>query len=279
MGLNNWRWWHWLALSIVVGAGLGLAFTSIDLTDTSAMQSTSFVNMRNKIERRTDKGDSILTQIRVGPVRLDNKGQKVQLVTYYERQHNRVTGSWDPVVQYWLATPVPLSPKSPRPDFGVLDYLKDRSQDIKTLDYKYQWWLEPRNIWIFTLGGSVLLVGLLWPLVILKLLVKLGLAEPPSERMGSLAAVKITDDSSELSTGAVVTADDRQKLDDLNAELAANVAGMTVASSNGDRKHVEEPIRLLKGDNVVEVKPMEQDKDPEDFKGEFYPVARPHAKH
>ncbi|HEX8323084.1 MAG TPA: hypothetical protein VF595_04145 [Tepidisphaeraceae bacterium] len=279
MGLQNWRWWQWLLASLLIGAAVGFALTRLDPDDPS-IPSTSFAMMRAKLERRTETGASILTDIRVSPVIMDHTDKPVQSVTFWERQRHKGTGRWDPTMQFRTVTPVPLSKLSPRADFGVLDYLAERKKEIPSLDYRFQWWLVPRNVWLMSIGGSVLLVGLIWP-VVLKLMIKLGLAEPPAERGADLSGVRTTDSSTAMRSGSIVTADDRQKLAALNAELEANVAGMSVgvAADSPDRPAAAvAPVQLPTERPAEPSVPAVTPGKPEDFEGEFYPVARPIVK-
>lgn len=280
MRFQNWRWWQWVVASVVVGGAVGFALTRLDPDDPS-LPSTSFSAMRAKLERRTEAGESILTNIRVGPVLPDHSGKPVQSVTFWERQRNRNTGQWDPTLPYRTVTPVPLSPKSPTATFGVLDYLAERRQDIPTLNYRYQWWLEPRNIWLLSLAGSVLLIGVLWPML-LKGMIRLGLAEPPEQRVAGLGAVRTTDESPVMSTGVAVTADDHQKLADLNAELEANVAGMRVnagdAAAADQSSAAADPVKLQTERPAEPTIAAKAGERPENYKGEFYPVSRPVTK-
>ena len=284
MAIRNWRWWQWLAVGVVVGGLLGLVLTNFEWTDPT-MASDQFNTMRRKIAHRTDAGESVLTRIRVGPVVRDGEGKLVQQTTFWERQKNRTTGTWDLTGQFRVITPVPLSPASPRPDYGILDYLATQKQAIPSLDYRYQWWLVPRTLWLLSLGGSVLAIGVVWP-VVNRLLVRLGLGAPPDERAAGLSEVMTRDETVSMPSGVVVTADDQQRLADLNAAMEANVAGLAMTETAGpaaDEPGTARPtvtgVRELHGERVAPVAAAAavQD-DPSDFKGEFYPVARPVGK-
>ncbi|MGC4032058.1 MAG: hypothetical protein QM754_10055 [Tepidisphaeraceae bacterium] len=280
MAIRNWRWWHWLIISLVVGGVVGVAMNAMPVDDPS-LPSSSWPTLRQRIDRKTDTGDSLVTQIRVSPVVVDNTGKKVQSVTYWERFKNKTTGKWEPVRQFRLVTPVPLSPASPSPDYGVLNFLAEKKKQIPTLDWRYEWWLSPRAMWPACLGASVLLIGVLWPLA-LKSLVKLGLAEPPDERMDLSQVKAVPTEAPTLVAKARGTAEDEEQLTALNANLAANVAGMALATpaTAAAAAKGETPVRILSATGVDEgEKPAAAQEEDHDFKGEFYPVDRgPRAK-
>lgn len=276
MAIRNWRWWQWLIVSLIVGGAIGVALNAMSVDDPS-LPSSSWPTMRQRVEHQTDSGDSVVTKIRVSPVTLDHAGHKVQSVTYWERMKNKTTGTWDPVRQFRLVTPVPLSPASPTPDFGVLNYLADKQKQIPTLDWRYEWWLAPRALWALSLGGSMLLIGVVWPIT-LKTLVKLGLAEPPDERMDLSQVRHVSTEAPSLVAKPKGTAEDEEQLAALNANLEANVAGMamaTPASQAAAAAKGETPVRVLSATGVDESdKPAGTPEEDHDFKGEFYPVDR-----
>lgn len=276
MKLTNWRWWQWGALSLIAGAAVAFAFTQVD-PDSSVAQSVPFNQLRNRIERRTDTGESIVTRIRVSPVTLDGNGKKMQVVSYWEKQRNRVTGKWDPTQQFITRVSNPMGPVGNK---SITDFLEEVKKQVPTLDYKFQWWLEPKTIWLSCLAGSFLLIGVLWPIA-LQAMIKMGLAEPPDERM-DLSAVRTVDEPSAEPIGPLVTAADHQKLSDLTTAMEKNVAGMGLGSGGGGaegRPHSDAPVKDLGvGERPMPVAMPAVKEDPSDFKGEFYPVARPIKK-
>jgi hypothetical protein len=277
MKLTNWRWWQWLILSLPVGIVIAYAFLQMEPADPT-LPSVPFSHMRFRLERVTDTGQSILTRIRVSPPLVDGNGKKTQTVTYWERQRNRNTGQWDPVQRFITHADYPLTPGGNK---SVMDFLAETKQRIPTLDYRFQWWLVPANIWAVALGGSILVIGILWPMA-LKTMVKLGLAEPPDERM-DLSAIRTTkNDVPDRVAASKVTAGDQQKLADLTAALEENVAGMATAGSGGSahRPHADAPVKDLKltAEPLTPATASAAKEEDNEYGGEFYPVAKPHHK-
>lgn len=277
MKLTNWRWWQWVILSLPVGVVIAVAFLQIDPA-TSSLPSVPFTHLRFRLERVTDTGQSILTGIRVSPVYVDGNGKKMQAVTFWERQRNRNTGQWDPVQQLITTADVPLSNVGNK---TVMDLLADAKSRIPTLDYRFQWWLVPANIWAGAMGGSLLLIGILWPLA-LKTMVKFGLAEAPDERM-DLSAIRTTqDDVPDLASRPKVTADDHQQLADVTAALEQNVAGMATAGAGASahRPHADAPVKDLKltAEPMTPATAAAAPQESHEYGGEFYPVVKPHHK-
>lgn len=279
MGLQNWRWWRWGLVSLVVGGLIGFVLTRLDGDDAS-LNTVPWQQLRFGVERRTDKGEPVFTKIHVGPVVQNVYGKNVRSVTYWERMRNKTTGQWDPVRQFRVVTDVPLSPTSPRKDYSVLDFLAEKKKTIPALDYRYDWWWEPRNVWIGSVGGSVLLIGVLWPIA-LKGMVAVGLAEPPEERGMDLSQVSSKSEEAKVPTGRVVSAAERAKLDAMNDDLEASLAKSATAHSNAaapDRPG-ETAVKPLKIDTSEPVPAAAKaDEKPHDYAGEFYPVAKPGHK-
>ena len=281
MQFQRWRWWQWLVVSLIVGGVLGFVLSRQDMDDPS-IPSLSVGEFLRKLQIRTDNGDSVLTDIRVSPPLPDVHGKVMRAVTFWEKQKRKSDGVWLPVREWRMYAMTPFYPRAPRADYSILDFLADKKKDIPSLDFAIRWWQVPGNMYLLCIGGSVLLIGVLWPLT-MRGLVAAGLGAPENEtETTDLSHVQTTsgDIPTHLKTG--VSAADRDKLAVLNAELAANVAGMTVTAAAPDETPTaqqEQAIRDLPNAPLeaaaidAKAKPSE-----EDYKGEYYPVARPIVK-
>ena len=279
MGLQNWRWWQWAIVSLVVGGLIGFVLTRLDADDPT-MDTVPWQQLRFGIDRRTDKGEPVFTKIHVGPVVQNAYGRGVRSVTYWERMRNKTTGQWEPVRQFRVITDVPLSPASPRKDYSVLDFLAEKKKATPTLDYRYDWWWEPRNLWFISVAGSVLVIGVLWP-VALRGMVAVGLAEPPEERGIDLSRVSAAGDSAKVPTGRPTSAAERAKLDAMNDDLEAALAKSAVEhgrTTQTDTPSAQPAILPLKIDTSEPVIAVKAEDKPHEYTGEFYPVAKPGHK-
>ena len=294
MAFQRWRVWQWVLVSLVVGAALGLVALQ-GPSEEPASQSMSVAEFVRGINRRTESGGSVFTDIVIQPARLDPTGRPVQMVTFHELRRHIKTGKWDPVVDYWMAAPIPFFARPPTPEFRVADFLKGKQKEMPSLKYTYAWWApaalpgdieahpwqKPATMFAVVLGLSVLLIGIAWPLVI-RLLVKLGLGNPEEE-----AGIDLSKVSSRGAAPAIAatspTSDEQARLDALNAELEAKVSGMLINQDAEDEaaeiRAEEAAVRQLSNTSGVDETPTAQPKEDRDFTGGvFYPVARPGGK-
>jgi len=277
MSVQGWKWWQWLIVSLVVGGIVGLVLTTRDIDDPS-LPSLSVGNFLNKLRLRTDKGEPVVTKIRVSPVTADNEGKPTQVVTFWERLKNKETGSWDPVRQYRVYTTIPVFPKAPRANYGISDYLADQKKDFPALDTGFNWWQVPRNAWLMSMGGSVLLIGVVWPQVI-RMLVKMGLGNPEVPQEAGYDLSKVQQRPTERPAAPVATEEDAAELAAFNAQLESKVGGMKIVDEKRDeteeRRQEQAVIRKL---SDAPLERQDADKKPDEektFGGEYYPVARP----
>ena len=283
MAVQRWRWWQWLLVSLAVGALLGFVFTRLDVDDTSIATRDLRFFVRH-LELRTDTGEPVVDGIKVSPAINDVRGKAIQNVTFWVRQKNKTTGTWDRTVQYQVRVGQPIFDKSSPVNFATInDYLADQKAKLPSLDYRAAWWQAPNAIWALSLGGSVLVIGILWPMVI-RLMVKLGLGMPEEEEEAGYDLSKVSSSSPVVnSTGVGVTAADRDQLESLNEQLEANVGGMLLDKDEEDEEEerlIEQAvIRKLEG-QPLQAHEVTQNQTAEEraYGGEFYPVARPVVK-
>jgi hypothetical protein len=217
-------------------------------------------------------------------------------VTFKEMRRHIKTSEWAPVASWWMAAPIPFFKIPPRQEFRVADFLQDKAKEIPSLQYRYAWWqvstlpVDPERKWWqtpgamfgFCVGASVLLIGIVWPIVI-RLLVKMGLGNPDEEPAGiDLSKVSNRSPAPSLAATAPIR-EGAAQLDALNAELEARMGGIAIDSSGRDEeaeiREEQEAIRKLSNAPVEPVAVDTKTDDEADFTGgEFYPVARPHVK-
>jgi len=296
MALQRWRTWQWVAVALLVGAALGFVATR-EPADEPEGQSMAVSDFVRRIDRRTDAGDSVLTDILIEPARLTANDKPMQKVTFKEMRRHRETGQWAPVAQWWMAAPIPFFARPPEgnKNWRVADFLAAKAKDIPSLDYQYawwqvaplekdterKWWQTTRNMFGLIVAASVLIIGVLWPITI-RVLVKMGFGDPDVETEG-IDLSKVSSRSETPLAAAVPTADDAARLEALNAELEAKVGGMLVDDDRRDEeaeiREEQEAIRKLSSAPVEPVAADAAKAADRDFTGgEFYPVARPHVK-
>ncbi len=284
MAVQRWRWWQWILVSLLVGGVLGFVFTRLDIDDTSiATRDLGF--LLRHLNQRTDGGESIVDAIHVSPPMMDVNGNSIENVTFWVRAKNKTTGKWDPIEQYQVRVGRPLFKAAKDPNYSIRDFLSEQKKDLPSLNYRYNFYQETRFIWAASIGGSVLGIGILWPMLI-KAMVKLGLGLPESEEEEKgidLRRVSSRTASTAALTGVSVNDADRDQLAALNDRLEANVSGMLMEQDQLDdeaeRKAEAAVIKKLSGEALPadEITPANSN-DPREYGGEFYPVARPVVK-
>jgi hypothetical protein len=316
MSVQRVKVWQWVLISLVVGVGLGYAWTAqSDLEGPGTMNRREFYNL---LAATTDDGQPIVQDIVIGPVLLGSRGERVQRVTFKRMMRHRETGRWDPIPSDTIAE-IPYIKTDANPDNRLADHLDKLRERIPAIGYSYArlavstlerpvdqpedagrltrianafvrglpddrelaFWQKPTFAWLIALGGSVALIGVAWPMVI-RAMVRMGLGMP-DEPMADLSQVR-SSSSAPVIAAKSVSQSDRDALDDLNARLEENVAGMLIESDEGDaaearREDAEEAALIKKLNNTplesqASTAPPEQ---PKDYQGEFYPVAKKKA--
>lgn len=278
MSVQGWKWWQWVLVSLFIGVLIGWTLTNRELDDPS-VPSTSLGSFMQKLRMRTDTGEPVLTKIRVSPLVADDAGKMVQVVTFWERLKNKETGHWDPVRPYRMYTHVPVFPKAPRADYGIVDFLADQKKEIPALDAGFGWWQVPRNAWLLSIGGSVLLIGVAWPLCI-RAMVKLGLGNPEAPAEAGYDLSKVTARPTLRPAGPVAPNEaDAAELAAINARLQSNVSDMLVKAEKRDdeaERRAEAAVVRKLSDVPLETPDTPATRnDDKSFGGEYYPVARP----
>jgi len=136
----------------------------------------------------------------------------------------------------------------------------------------------PRNAWLMSMGGSVLLIGVVWPQVI-RMLVKMGLGNPEVPQEAGYDLSKVQQRPTERPAAPVATEEDAAELAAFNAQLESKVGGMKIVDEKRDeteeRRQEQAVIRKL---SDAPLERQDADKKPDEektFGGEYYPVARP----
>ena len=282
---------------MLVGAVLGFVATR-EPTDEPEGQSMPVSQFVQRIDRRTEAGESVLTDILIEPARTSANDTAMQKVTFREMRRHRETGQWDPVAEWWMAAPIPFFARPPggNQNWRVADFLAAKAKDIPSLDYQYawwqvaplendterKWWQTTRNMFALIVAASVLVIGVLWPIAI-RVLVKMGFGDPERETDGfDLSKVSSRSEAPLVATTGPAEGD-AARLAALNAELESKVGDMLVDEDRRDEeaeiREEQEAIRKLSNAPVEPVASEAAKADDKDFTGgEFYPVARPHAK-
>ena len=202
MGLERVRRWHWVVLSLVVGLGLAEArrFDHDELPGRLGEGVADRAWFEREVRRGVTLADGstvpAFSRLRVYPLTLRERGGRrpVHVVAgmYLAKvgeQGDLSGAAGGPVGKlrpYFFIAPVPYQPLAYQragewvdADATVRDYLDSLRDDGVT--YTYAWWAEPRYAMAAWVGGSFVLIGLLWPTA-LNLLTYGSFRAPPEEK-------------------------------------------------------------------------------------------------
>ncbi len=290
MAIQNIRTWQWMFIGIVVGLLFALAW-NFNSSDGDAASSWSVSRFADRLRETTEQGNPVLTNIVIDPMIRDGSGKEVQRVHFTLTARNKNTGNYDPYEDASIVVIMPMI--SDKPDYRIQDYIKDQQKNNPLIKYQYAWWKLTSNpkdreaffwqnskySWFALAGVGFVVVGVIWPMVI-KTLIKIGLVPEPDVRPDLSQVKNVKNKTREIGSGKKVTADDMRSLDALNEKLESEVGDMLIKSDQRDeaaeRKKEEAVIKKLENMPLEQQQVDNQNDEPKEYQGEFYPVVKPH---
>jgi len=276
MGIEDFKRWHWIAIGLVVGAVLAYTRMQFAPGDTGGVRRTiSAVDFAQNLGRKTSKGEMWMTDVVIYPP-FENK----TLVTCMMVPPDAVGVVHRQSYQFYADTPFRITRAAPpKPDFSVLDYVKSAVERNATIKYSYAWWTLPLAIILIWGGGAAILIGGVWP-VMLNLMIGAGFGRAKeAESEYDLDRFKGGPEPAIAATNKGATGKDRQQVqefaDSLERDLAAKAS--SEPATELIPKAGSEPVRKLDGGPLETATVASNPQDPKDYKGEFYPVVRPHG--
>jgi hypothetical protein len=169
---------------------------------------------------------------------------------------------------------------------GFADYLTALAADRDWIQFRQNWWKDARNAYYIWIGGSVLLIGIIWPTV-LNRLARAGYGPPPeeiarhrNERMAWLKTfftrAESRSSSAKPSPAATLTAADLQQIADMEERLRASGGLETAASGDATPGNKPGEVRKLDAAPLEQTEP-EKPREEQDYDGEYWPTVA-HAK-
>jgi hypothetical protein len=179
-----------------------------------------------------------------------------------------------------LLAPIPFAVpgrETPDENFTVREYLAAKAPN---LSHRYAWWANPTAQAAAWFGGSVMLIGGIWP-VLLGVLIGAGFGRKraPAEPEYDLDRFGKDEPQRMSETKRPVSDEELQRLREVEAELERNLARGSAAVSSEDPPPAEAgspagPVKTLAGGPLEAVAQAASD-EAKDYRGEFYPVAHP----
>ncbi|MDB5354748.1 MAG: hypothetical protein JWN24_1201 [Phycisphaerales bacterium] len=259
MRITDLRQWHWIIISLIVGAGVGYVVEQSG-EDLSGRHG-DVLNSQRRFEEslvKLEQGRPCFTDISVHKCMVpDRKGgtKRVCVVagSYYngrpQQENGKVGPHWHDA--FFLAD-IPYKPVTDLARLGkpelankfqaiaeptVLDYL-DALGEARNVKYTYAWWqgMGLRSCVLF----SFLIIGVVWPTAV-NLMVYGSLRRPKEEKGIDLSKVKAHE---EKPAAATVSEDDLARLGELEAELEKNLAEAAPAPAPNQNAEPK-PVRKL----------------------------------
>lgn len=148
----------------------------------------------------------------------------------------------------------------------------------RDLEYRFAWWEVPVNAMAIYGAGGFVVIGVIWPTVI-SLMAGAGLVKRPEpEDDYDLSRFKGGEEAND-DAKPEVSQQDQDQLAELNAKLEAGVADMLQGSTEPEIDHDAEHAAAIKKLETTAMDAEEgavaQSNEPKEYRGEFYPVAKP----
>lgn len=298
MGVEDIRRWQWVVVGLVLGVSMSYAWRGLE---GPAVRKISQQDFERELIRRPAEGDvPRIRNLVVFPPQesfetyTEDGVQKRRLVQRVKGQRllpdarAREGEAAKPVYQpFEFVAPMPYKPQrggppNPPDDFTVLGWLEHMRRN-REFSYRYAWEQTPRwNLALFA-GGGVLLFGGLLPTLI-NVLTGAGFGRPrrpadePPEKKVDLRKVRSTSTSEPEPARPAVTDEDRARLDEVNATLEKDLAGAQITGDGATGAAPASVIRPLETRPLEPLVETKHDDEPKEYRGEYYPVAKPTHK-
>jgi hypothetical protein len=272
MDFGDLKKWH-IALALPVFTGV-LTFSYLSLEPQANARTTSPMMFQQALMSK--------------PVGKENPIPRVQNVRIYPPVDGLFTVNFDQLVEdrqndRWLKQQWSFTARSPNPGSNqtVLEWLEQlRNSDPDRVSYTYEWWREPQKLW--TIWGIFTGILMVWGVVVPTTLwfAKGGYSE-------FKANAKATPAPAGPAAQPAVTAADQDRLTSMidrleettgAAQAGASKTGGTAASGGPAAPEATPFSRPLTGKPLEAAPALQTEQEEKDYKGEFYPVARPHTK-
>lgn len=245
----------------------------------------SYLQMEPAANPRTTSPSNFEQALLSRPVGRDKPVPRVQNIRVYPPVDGLYTVNFDQLVEdrandRWLLQPWSFTARSPRPDSNqtILEWLEQlRASNPQQVQFTYEWWREPKRLW--SIWGVFTGVLLLWGVVIPGVM---WLVRGGARELKEAATMKPPPPSPAQAAAATgPSAEDKARLDEMIDRLEESTATVATATSvaapaAGTQTPTSAPApKILSGKPLEPVAALDKPEEPKEYKGEFYPVARP----
>jgi hypothetical protein len=278
MAIADLKQWHWIGIGFVVGAALTVVRVSFPADERAgAVRTIGAGRFVQKVRASARDGVPALRGVTVHPPRRmasESGARRANYVTGEILETGADGRSNYVPFAFYAEIPfrVPGAGAAQSTTYSVLHHLAEASGSGHAIDYRYAWWETPRMITALWGGGSVLLIGGVWPMM-LSLLIGAGFGGEGAGGDDDDATQRgAPGDGASTVTEPPPTADLLEHLHALESEMEA--AAVTTSNEPPPQETAPAPaIRPLANDADAP-STVEQLEGPRDYRGEFYPVAK-----
>jgi hypothetical protein len=282
MQVQDLKRWHWALIALVVGVALSYAWTNVEPTIPRSLGQATFEDL---LVRPPHEGHAWLENLTVYP---PEEGVYVVTGEQLTVTSGSKEGTYKPFAYMAKIPYVPgagrtvagAKPSAPA-DQTILTYLKTTAEQHAHVDYRYAWERKPAAVYAIWTVGSLVVIGGVWPsLVSLLTGGGLGLTRQKDDDDYDLSRFGSGKEAAPAGPTGPTTADVDQ-LKAVEAELEQKLAGFGITGATDAAGGTDQAGGVRKLDaQPLEAAPIDKPEEPKDYKGEFYPVARPGgAKH
>jgi hypothetical protein len=218
--------------------------------------------------KKGDTLDSMITSVYGNLASDELRHQGRAAIIAANRQFAAARSASDMVIRPGVYYFIPWNPANQK---TIVDFLDSANKSGRSIPYKLAWWTNQKYAYPIWLGGSVLTVGIIWP-ILLRTMLMSGFGRPEKQKALSLRHVKNVPTPGYKPQQAELTSHDLAQLKALEEQMTANLAaGPAVAHEPAPPPA---PAQIRKLDGIVEA-PTSAAKAEEEktYKGVFYPVA------
>lgn len=281
MHIEDLKRWHWIIISLVVGFLLAAVYSSTAIEGGGGERRTIGVadflfRMNQKFPDKDSKLIPMFRNVRVYPP-IENKQVVTleELVVTTDMKTRKRTGQYQ-ARQFVAEIPFALANRNPRtPTWTIQDELNQRK-----MPFTYAAWASSTYIYPIAIGGSFLLIGVIWPSVLYRMQTA-GLGHVAKEKDEKADLWKARPSKPEPTRAAPTgpTREDMEQLAAVTASYERSVGDATISNAAHESKVGVAAIaaataRKWETSAVEEVKAAEKPAEEHEYGGEFYPVDR-----
>lgn len=282
MGIENFKRWHWIIVGLIVGLVIAYANTNTEPNTPPSVQFSVF----DRNVTLDDVGETLhLPRIRdivlYPPIPASQAayGKPLQLVTFQLANYDRKARGWR-YVPMAMEVDLPFNPPGDENYDGSFEnYLKSMKEDYPFVTYEVAWWKAPKAQYGLWMLGCVLVIGGIWP-TIQNLLIGAGFGSPKKKETYDLNRFgKYKEPTAKPVEKRSMTSAEHDQLSRLTQNLESELAptGSKMNVGINPVANTDQPIRKLDS-KPLEVAQITTEEEEKEYKGEYYPVAKPTAK-